>query len=162
MIKFQLSGLIADPAVLATAVHGWGATILALTPEVSFAAVPAGVQGAPGGEIIVGRKRLPAQVSERCLAATGKIGWIDADFVGGLGEQWAMAWQGGAIVVGPVYTHNHGQTVPHIKDWAINQVLREFGVVARAGADEFDTVRLGRLGRGKNPDRFTTRGLARG
>jgi hypothetical protein len=157
MIKFQLSGLLADSSTLATAVVGWGATIVPLTPTLSFAAVPQGVQGAPGGEVIVGRKRLPAQVAARCAAATGPIGWIDADFVGGLGEQWTIAWRDGAIVLGPLHTHNHGQHVAHIKDWAINQALRHFGIAARTGMDEFDTVRLGRLGRGKDPERYAVR-----
>lgn len=153
MIKFQLSGLIAESSVLARATQGWGASNVQLTPTLSFSAVPAGILGAPGGDVLVGRKRLPVQVAERCRAV-GRIGWINADFIGGLGEQWAVAWDDGIVVLGPVYTHNHGQHVAHIRDWAINQALRHFGVIARAGMDEFDTVRLGRLGRGKDPDRY--------
>lgn len=58
---------------------------------------------------------------------------IAAEYHGGDGTQWAVGMERGSIALGPMESGD-----------AINQALRRLGVRAHPGADEFDTVGLGR------------------
>lgn len=64
----------------------------------------------------------------------GTVGYIEAEFFGGMGTQWGIAWAGGTVVAGP-YSEDLD---------AINKVLCLLGVKTTGNADEFDTVGLGR------------------
>lgn len=59
---------------------------------------------------------------------------VAADFFGGIGSQWAVGMERGSVSLGPMEAVD-----------AINQALRRLGVRAQPGADEFDTVGLGRF-----------------
>jgi hypothetical protein len=61
------------------------------------------------------------------------LAFVSADYFGGMGSQWAVGMENGAVVLGPMKAQD-----------AINQVLRRLGVSAAPGTDEFDTVGLGR------------------
>ena len=61
-----------------------------------------------------------------------KIAYIEADYFGGQGEQIAIIWEDKKRI----YLSDFG-------DYEINKVLKDFGVIADNGKDEFDTVGLG-------------------
>ncbi len=67
-----------------------------------------------------------------------KIAYIEADYFGGQGEQIAIIWEDKKRI----YLSDLG-------DNEINKVLKDFGVIADNGKDEFDTVRLGQNRRTK-------------
>ena len=67
-----------------------------------------------------------------------KIAYIEADYFGGKGEQIAIIWENKKRI----YLSDFG-------DYEINKVLKDFGVIADNGKDEFDTVGLGRNRRTK-------------
>ena len=66
------------------------------------------------------------------FSASGLVGYIEAEFFGGVGDQGAIAWSRGSRVFGPVKAQD-----------AINQCLRLLGVHTRDAHDEFDAVGLG-------------------
>ncbi|WP_203617651.1 hypothetical protein [Streptomyces bauhiniae] len=67
---------------------------------------------------------------------------VEAEFFGGVGEQWATVWEGGAVVLGPLHAPE-GEPLP-AEGSPISRALRRLGVIAAAGEDEFATVGLGR------------------
>ena len=69
----------------------------------------------------------------RQASQRGCVGYIVAEYFGGGGSQFGVAWSDGDVVLGPLR-----------QDDAINQVLRFLGVTPGAGQDEFDSVGLGR------------------
>lgn len=76
------------------------------------------------------------------LSAGGRVVYVEAEFFGGVGEQYSVGWEGGAVAWGPLAAPD-----------AINQALRWLGVTVEPDApDEFDTLGLGR-------HRFTERWL---
>lgn len=82
---------------------------------------------------------------EKTLAAWsagGPVAYVEADYFGGVGEQRAAVWDGGAIVLGPLQV-KAGQPFPPAGS-PISQALRRLGVVASAGEDEFSAVGLDR------------------
>jgi hypothetical protein len=74
---------------------------------------------------------LTRAIEERVLALLGPVrfGYLEAEYFGGRGSQFAVLWQGGQ--------HN-------VEPSTINTVLQKLGVVSTAGRDEFDTLGLGR------------------
>lgn len=62
-----------------------------------------------------------------------KVAYIEAEYFGGQGEQIAIIWEDKKRI----YLSDLG-------DNEINNVLKNFGVIANNGKDEFDTVSLGR------------------
>lgn len=98
---------------------------------------------------------LPARLSEALAAAslTSPVIYLEADFVGTLGAQAAIVWVAGEVALGPLVIDLErpigGARVPPISDFPVNRALRHVGVRALAGHDEWDTLRLGRLGRAK-------------
>jgi uncharacterized protein (TIGR02996 family) len=75
-------------------------------------------------------------------SGTGPLAYIETEYHGGAGVQSAALWKGGQLFVGPLKTPT---LVGQAGTWAINRVLRQMGVVAQRGLDEFDTVHLGRF-----------------
>lgn len=77
----------------------------------------------------------------------GQLAFIETDYFGGIGQQHAVVWDRGRVVLGPLTSETTwtGQDViqPPASEEAINQVLRYMGVWTRGGQDEFDTLGLG-------------------
>ncbi|MFC7548144.1 hypothetical protein [Plantactinospora sp. GCM10030261] len=93
---------------------------------------PLGFGGVPGG-------------FDRVLAAwsvAGPVGYVEADFFGGIGTQRAAMWNGGELVVGPLSV-DVNERFPAAGS-PISQILRRLGVVRGSHRDEFDAVGLGR------------------
>lgn len=82
-----------------------------------FFKLPAGLLPGPGG---------------------GALGYVEAEFFGGVGEQRAALWAEGELVLGPVTEDDAQGRSP------ISQVLARLGAVPDGNADEFDSVGLGR------------------
>lgn len=102
-----------------------------------------------GGVGALGFWRLPGGF-ERILAASsagGPVAYVEAEYFGGVGEQRAAVWDGGAIVLGPVHVEE-GRPFASAGS-PISQALRRLGVVAGAGEDEFAAVGLDRHRRGE-------------
>jgi hypothetical protein len=74
-----------------------------------------------------------AALAER-LSRIGLIGYIEAEFWGGVGTQWGIVWEHEKVTIGP-YCHDLD---------AINKVLRKLGVQVAGANDEFDSIGLGR------------------
>ncbi|MET8580465.1 hypothetical protein ABZX39_06165 [Streptomyces collinus] len=95
-------------------------------------------------ERALGFWRLPGGF-ERTLAAWsagGPVAYLEAEYFGGVGEQRAAVWDGGALVLGPLHLEE-GQPFPPAGS-PISQALRRLGVVASVGEDEFSAAGLGR------------------
>ena len=73
----------------------------------------------------------------KSLSAGDTIVYVEAEYVGGFGNQCAIAWKDGIEVLPP--TKSEGKM-----SGAINQALRLLGVQSHSGKDEFETVGLGR------------------
>jgi hypothetical protein len=71
------------------------------------------------------------------------LAYVEADYFGGIGSQFAVAWHGGALVLGPlVLTEDEPWPAP---GWSpISQALRHLGVSVGRHYDEFDAIGLGR------------------
>lgn len=67
------------------------------------------------------------------LSKRGTVAYIEAEYFGGIGEQWAVVWREGKVLIGPLHTPGRG---------AINQALHLLGVPCRGRTDEFDVVGL--------------------
>ncbi|GAB1333372.1 hypothetical protein [Streptomyces sennicomposti] len=88
--------------------------------------------------------RLP-EGFEKTLAAWsagGPVAYVEAEYFGGVGEQRAAVWDGGSLVLGPLYVEERQPFPP--AGSPISQALRRLGVVASAGQDEFSAVGLDR------------------
>lgn len=67
------------------------------------------------------------------LSESGVIAYIESEYHGGTGEQQAMAWKNGRIIMAPEETR-----------WAINSALQHLDFEVLPGKDRFDTLDLGR------------------
>lgn len=78
------------------------------------------------------------------------------EFFGGEGFQAAIAWDQGRVVFGPWFTRTPMESAePHYQeagrlDMAINLALRDLGLPASEGRDEFGTLGLGKHRRTKD------------
>ena len=86
--------------------------------------------------------RLPdgvkAELARR--SADGPIGYLEAEFFGGTGTQWAALWSGDSMVVGPLRV-DEDEHFP-AEGSPISQVLAALGVVRGDHNDEFDAADL--------------------
>ena len=86
----------------------------------------------------------------RELSFKGKCAYVETDFFGGDGKQFAEAWENGERIQGPLVSfYGYTQARPiagttQVED-AINEVLRTLGIYCHEGKDEFDSVGLGRF-----------------
>ncbi|MFK4117208.1 hypothetical protein [Streptomyces longwoodensis] len=147
-MAYELSAVIAGEEVLRaaarglpaarTAVLGQGLSLMPMT-EALFHAVAGGRdRGALGfREVPGGFDRVLAGWS-----AGGPVAYVEAEYFGGVGEQRAAVWEGGALVLGPLHAEE-GRPFPPAGS-PVSRALRRLGVAARAGEDEFSAVGLHR------------------
>jgi hypothetical protein len=72
-------------------------------------------------------------------STVGPVAYVEAEYFGGIGSQFAVVWQGGTIVLGPL-TLDEDEPWPPVGWSPISQALRHLGVSAGV---QFDAVRLG-------------------
>jgi hypothetical protein len=71
------------------------------------------------------------------------VAYVEADYFGGIGSQFAAVWQGGTLALGPLMlTEDEPWPLPGCSP--ISQALRHLGVSAEGQYDEFDAIGLGR------------------
>jgi hypothetical protein len=91
-----------------------------------------------------GFRKAPAGF-DRALAAcsaNGPVAYVEADYFGGTGEQSAMVWDAGQVVLG--HLHLAEKVPAPVIGTPISQALRRLGVIKGDHPDEFDAVGLGR------------------
>ncbi|MGK4597926.1 MULTISPECIES: hypothetical protein [Amycolatopsis] len=72
----------------------------------------------------------------------GAVAYVEAEYFGGAGTQFAQVWEGGETVLGPLQVD---EDEPDPADGSpISQALRRLGVLKGDHFDEFDAVGLGR------------------
>ena len=115
-----------------------GIAMLPMTDEVFDTA------GAKGTEGALGFWKLPAGFESRLAAwsPAGPVGYLEAEFFGGIGSQRAALWAGGALALGPLAVEGD-QPFPNDGS-PISQLLRLLGVTRGEHHDEFDALELGR------------------
>jgi hypothetical protein len=75
-------------------------------------------------------------------SASGPVAFVEAEYFGGTGEQSAMVWDAGQVVLGHLHLAA-GASIPAVGT-PISQALRRLGVITGEHQDEFDAVGLGR------------------
>ncbi|MEU3742318.1 hypothetical protein AB0E78_35310 [Streptomyces sp. NPDC032198] len=88
--------------------------------------------------------RLPAGFAKTLAdwSTAGPLAYVEAEYFGGVGEQTAVVWDGGATALGPLHEPEGRPTLP--EGGPISQALRRLGAVAGAREDEFTAVGLDR------------------
>jgi len=71
------------------------------------------------------------------------VAYVEAEYFGGIGSQFAAVWHGAALVLGPLMLAED-EPRPDAGWSPISQALRHLGVSADGHYDEFDAVHLGR------------------
>ncbi|MEU8412035.1 hypothetical protein AB0C24_04570 [Amycolatopsis japonica] len=72
----------------------------------------------------------------------GAVAYVEAEYFGGAGTQFAQVWEGGETVLGPLHVD---EDEPDPADGSpISQALRRLGALKGDHFDEFDAVGLGR------------------
>ncbi|MFD5910672.1 hypothetical protein ACFWHL_18350 [Streptomyces massasporeus] len=147
-MSYDLRAVIADQEVLRIATRdlpaarlasiGQGLSLMPMT-DALCAAVADG-----GGGGTWGFRRFPGGF-EKVLAgwsAGGPVAYVEAEYFGGVGEQRAVVWDAGAIVLGPLHVEEGEPFSP--AGSPVSQALRRSGVVTGAAGDEFAAVGLDR------------------
>jgi hypothetical protein len=80
----------------------------------------------------------------RHASLAGPVGYLEAEFFGGVGTQAAMAWWDDRVLVGPVSFELGGPDQVELARSPFNQVLRRLGVQRGEAIDEFEAVGLNR------------------
>jgi hypothetical protein len=96
------------------------------------------------GDRPLGFWKLPSGF-DRVLSAwssAGPVGYVEADFFGGVGSQRAALWTAGRLVLGPLSV-DEGEAFTSAGS-PISQVLAHLGVPRDGYHDEFEAVGLGR------------------
>ncbi|MEH0447841.1 hypothetical protein QA811_30375 [Streptomyces sp. B21-102] len=147
-MSYDLQAVIAGEEVLNTAVRvlsaarlaslGQGLSLLPMT-DALFDSLSEGVDTGA-----LGFWRLPGGFAKTLAdwSTAGPVAYVEAEYFGGVGEQQAVVWDGGAIVLGPLRVPE-GRPPPPAGS-AISQALRRLGVVAGAGEDEFTALGMER------------------
>ncbi|MFF2998042.1 hypothetical protein ACFVTC_26340 [Streptomyces sp. NPDC057950] len=147
-MSYVLSAVIGDAELLRgvsravpaarAAPLGQGLSLIPMTGAL-FDAVAEG-----GAGEALGFWRLPEGFPARLAdwSTGGPLAYVEAEYFGGVGEQQAAVWDGGAIVLGPVQVRECEPFPP--AGSPISQALRRLGVVADGDGDEFSAVKLGR------------------
>ena len=145
---YDLHAVIAEEEVLRSAAQGLPAARLASIGQ-GLALMP--VTGAlfdsvadRSGTGVLGFWRLPGGFDKTLADSSvrGPVAYVEAEYFGGVGEQRAVVWGGGTIVLGPLHVEE-GRPFPAAGS-PISQALRQLGVVASAEEDEFSAVGLHR------------------
>lgn len=79
----------------------------------------------------------------RRASARGPVAYVEADFFGGIGQQAAVVWDRGEVVLGPVVDPPPPEPPPSLGESAINQALKRMGVRRGDAVDEFAALDLG-------------------
>jgi hypothetical protein len=82
---------------------------------------------------------------DRMLAswsAAGPVGYVEAEFFGGVGSQRAVLWGAGELVLGPLHVNEEAPVDP--TGSPISQVLKRLGIERAGYRDEFEAVGLDR------------------
>ncbi|KRD20224.1 MULTISPECIES: hypothetical protein [unclassified Streptomyces] len=147
-MSYDLQAVIAGEEVLNAAVRvlsaarlaslGQGLSLLPMT-DALFDSLSEGVDTGA-----LGFWRLPGGFAKTLAdwSTAGPVAYVEAEYFGGVGEQQAVVWDGGAIVLGPLRVPE-GRPLPPAGS-AISQALRRLGVVAGAGEDEFTALGMER------------------
>ncbi|MCW3841899.1 hypothetical protein ONA70_17510 [Micromonospora yasonensis] len=145
---YTLEALIGSAGALHAAVSQWPAAVLvplahdlALVPMTDelFDAVTDGTT-----ERVLGFWKLPGGFDRELAfwSSAGPVGYVEADFFGGVGSQRAALWVAGELALGPLYL---GESEPFPPQGSpICQLLARLGVEHDGYRDEFETVGLGR------------------
>ncbi|MGW0862367.1 hypothetical protein [Streptomyces sp. NPDC002611] len=72
----------------------------------------------------------------------GPVAYVEAEYFGGAGEENAAVWHDGQLVLGPL--HLVEGELPSTDGTPVCRALRELGVRAAEGEDEFTAVGLGK------------------
>jgi hypothetical protein len=90
----------------------------------------------PGIEVPAGFYKLTPSLllTAQTISIKTPVAYIEAEYFGGVGEQSAMVWDQGRVVLGPLVATSD----------AINAVLRFFKVKVGDCVDEFEAVGLGK------------------
>lgn len=133
-----LRGISRDLPAARPAPLGQGLALMPMTGALLDAVTEGGT-----GEAL-GFWRLPEGFPARLAdwSTAGPLAYVEAEYFGGIGEQQAVVWDGGTIVLGPVQVREREPFPPTSSP--ISQALRRLGVVAHGAEDEFSAVRLGR------------------
>ncbi|GAB2576672.1 hypothetical protein Aab01nite_12730 [Paractinoplanes abujensis] len=75
-------------------------------------------------------------------SADDPVAYVEADYFGGMGLQYATVWHRGDVVLGPLFK-DEDDPLP-AEGSPISQALRRLGATAQGHDDEFDAVGLGR------------------
>lgn len=142
-------------ALAAYQATGAGLTLYALTPSSALHVLPLSddahdslhrVYGT--GEWLDSGPRLTSRdIAFAAAASAGScLGYIETDYLAGVGRQSALAWHNGAISFGPA-TLDHAADRALGRDrprqlWPINACLRSLGVQSVPGYDEFTSFGL--------------------
>lgn len=96
----------------------------AQTPRTDFWDLPAGFD------------RVLAQWSQ-----AGPVAYVESEYFGGIGEENVAVWRDGRLALGPLHLLEHEPWPPEGNP--VCRALRELGVRAGRGHDEFDSLGLG-------------------
>lgn len=80
----------------------------------------------------------------RHASLAGPVGYLEAEFFGGIGTQAAVAWWDDKVLVDPASIELGGPDSVELAKSPFNQVLRRLGVLRGEAIDEFDAVGLNR------------------
>ncbi|MFC9846421.1 hypothetical protein ACFWFF_16350 [Streptomyces sp. NPDC060223] len=117
---------------------GQGLSLLPMTDDLFEAGTDGGAVGP------LGFWRLPGGFDGLLArwSAAGPVAYAEAEYFGGVGEQRAVVWTDGAVVLGPLHV-SEGLPFPAAGS-PIAQALRRLGARAGGAEDEFEAVGLGR------------------
>lgn len=144
---YVLEAVIArEPVLLALVERAGPATVVQLDQGFSMVPMTRAVNSAVAvddGAELDGFSQAPAGFADVLVAcsAHGPLAYVEADFFGGVGSQYAQVWDAGRSVLGPLVMEDADEPPPGGNP--ISLALRHLGVVA-TGSDEFDAVGLGR------------------
>jgi hypothetical protein len=147
-MAYVLRGAIARAGVLRPAAPGFVAELgagLGLLPITDEFYDDVRQDGAPADPRLVDGHLLPPGFGDTLAewSKTGPVAYVEAEYFGGTGSQFAVVWADGDLVLGPLRKLN-GEPAPNPGMSPISQALRRLGVSAAGHYDEFDAAGLGR------------------
>ncbi|MFI2435226.1 hypothetical protein [Streptomyces sp. NPDC018693] len=91
----------------------------------------------------VGFWNLTAELDQRLAewSKGGPVAYVESEYFGGVGEENAVVWRDGSVVLGPLHLLEN-ETAP-VEGTPVCRALRELGITASGAQDEFTIVGLG-------------------
>jgi hypothetical protein len=147
-MAYVLRGAIARAGVLQPPAHGFVAELgggLGLLPITDELYDEVRQEDAPLDPRLADGHLLPPGFDATLAAwsAAGPVAYVEAEYFGGTGSQFAVVWEDTELVLGPLLK-KVGEPAPTPGMSPISQALRRLGVSAAGYYDEFDAVGLGR------------------